>query len=130
MRQLPNRFDDLLSTANPSTSEGADFLLDLRELLLSRGHAGKCVHCFFGLLGDLGKPGALAPLRHWLEQNLEVAVTIDDEVVEVLPVSLDQSKSLEEFCHRAMDTVRYDRSYDAKRIEMEFRYRDSAPALT
>lgn len=114
----------------PATAEGADFLLDMRELLLSRGHPGTCVKCFFGLLGDLRRPGALAPLRHWLEQNLEVAVTIGGEVVEALPVRLDLSADLRDFCERTIATVRHDRAYDAERIELGFRYKAGVPGET
>lgn len=116
----------MLNTVAPTTSEGADFLLDLRELLLSRGHAGKCVRCFFGLLGDLRQPGALKPLRHWLERHLEVEVSADGREIDVLPVRLDEAADLESFCHRAIDTVRFDRSFRDQRIALRFRYKTVA----
>lgn len=124
----PNQVQELLKTVTPSTSEGADFLLDLRELLLSDGHAGRCVRCFFGLLGDLRQPGDLKPLRHWLERHLEVEVSAGGREIDVLPVRLDQAADLESFCHRAIDTVRFDRSFEDPRIAPRFRYKETAVA--
>jgi len=113
----------LLASVTPTTSEGADLLLDLRELLLSDGHPGKCVRCFFGLLGDLHQPGALTPLRHWLERHLEVEVSAAGRQLETLPVRLDGVASLESFCHRAIETIRHDRSFGDSRIELQLRYK-------
>ncbi len=115
----------LLASVTPSTSEGADQLLDLRELLLSRGHAGKCVRCFFGLLGDLRQPGALAPLRHWLEHHVEVEVTADGREIDTLPVRLDRAADLVSFCHQAIDTVRHDRSFEDRSIKLSFRFKNA-----
>lgn len=121
-----NELQNLLTTVTPASPAGADLLLDLRDLLLSRGHAGKCVRCFFGLLGDLRQPGALKPLRHWLEQHLELEVTTDDREIDVLPVRLDEDADLESFCHRTIGTVRFDRAFEARRIALRFRYKQAA----
>lgn len=118
----------LLATVTPSSSEGADFLLDLRELLLAQGHPGKCVRCFFGLLGDLKQPGALQPLRLWLEQHLEVSVTAGAQEIDSFPVRLERAGSLEEFCHRAIDTVRQDRGFREREISLRFRFRQAHAA--
>jgi len=118
----------LLPTVAPTTSEGADMLLDLRELLLQGGHPGKCVRCFFGLLGDLRQPGALLPLRHWLENHLEIEVSADGREIDVLPVRLDRAADLEGYCHKAMDIIRNDRAFDAAQIAMRFRYKCAAAA--
>lgn len=122
----PTKVQKLLQTVTPTTSEGADLLLDLRQLLLSEGHPGKCVRCFFGLLGDLRQPGALKPLRHWLERHLEVEVTAGGREIDVLPVRLDHAADLEAFCHRAIQTVRFDRSFTDSRIALRFRYKAAA----
>lgn len=116
----------LLGSLIPKTPEGADLVLDLRELLLSKGHPGKCVRCFFGLLGDLGQPAALLPLRHWLEENLEVEVSATGQEIERMPVKLDQARSLEMFCHKAMETVQMDRAFSYPQITMSLRYKQSA----
>lgn len=113
----------VLSAVVPSTSEGADALLDLREQLMSEGHPGTCVKCFFALLGDLGKPGALKPLRHWLEERLEVEVTADGRELETLPLRLEAGENLESFCRSAIATVRHDRTYRDRRISMRLRYK-------
>jgi len=122
------QLDRALAEVVPTTSEGADFLLDLRQLLLERGHPGKCVRCFFGLLGDLRQPGALKPLRRWLEQHLEVVVSADGREVEALPVRLGRAADLEGFCHQSIDTVRHDRAIDAERITLSFRYKPATTA--
>lgn len=105
------------------TPEGADALLDLREQLMSDGHPGKCVKCFFALLGDLGKPGALSPLRHWLEERVEVEVTAGGRELEILPLRLEAGADLESFCLNAIDTVRHDRAYRNQRISLRLRYK-------
>lgn len=120
--------DHLLTAVIPRTPEGADHLLDLRELLMTRGHPGKCVRCFFALLGDLHAPGALRPLRHWLEKNIEVSVSIEGRVVESLRFQLQPSESLEDYCQRTIRMVREDRSYRDPAITLGFRYRDTAVA--
>ncbi len=110
----------------PTTAAGADLVLDLRELLLSRGHPGKCVRCFFGLLGEMDRPGALLPLRGWLEEQLEITVAVDGALVEALPVRLEGSEGIHDFCERAIRTVHRDRAYRGKRIDLGFRYREAA----
>ena len=116
--------NQIITRVAPTTSEGADLLLDLRELLMSRGHAGKCVRCFFGLMGDLRQPGALQPLRHWLEQHLEVEVSSEGREIDVFPVRLGDDADLESYCHRAIETIRNDRSFSDNRIALRFRYKD------
>lgn len=118
----------LLASVRPTTSEGADLLLDLRDLLTSRGHPGKCVKCFFGLLGDLDRPGALLPLRHWIESELVVSVSAGGREIDAFPVRLDRSESLEDFCHAAIDTVRHDRGFKDSRITLGFRFKEAAAA--
>ncbi len=120
--------DHLLTAIVPRTPEGADHLLDLRELLMNRGHPGKCVRCFFALLGDLHAPGALRPLRHWLEENIEVTVSIDGRTVETLLFHLSPDDSLEGYCQRTIRTVREDRAYHQPTITLGFRYREPAAA--
>jgi hypothetical protein len=123
-----NEVHQLLTQIRPTTPEGADWLLDLRELLISRGHPGKCVRCFFELLGDLDQPGALRPLRHWLEQHLVVEVTAAGQALDTLPVRLNAEDDLESFCHRTIHTVRFDRSFRHQHIALRFRFKDQAAA--
>jgi hypothetical protein len=115
--------ETLFHGLNPRTSEGADMILDLRQALMSQGHPGLCVRCFFGLLGDLSQKGALLPLKHWLENHLEVEVVAGGKELEVLPVLLGNAVDLEGFCHSAMETVREDRAYMDRSISLRFRYK-------
>lgn len=118
--------DRALSGIEPTSSEGADLLLDLRQLLLDQGHPGKCVRCFFGLLGDLRQPGALRPIRLWLERNLEIVVHAKHGELETLPLELSAAGDLEDFCQRAIRTVREDRAYRDRELTLRFRFRDES----
>ena len=115
-----------LSSVHPLTSEGADALLDLREQLMSGGHPGSCIKCFFTLLGDLQRPGALQPLQRLLEERFEVEVTTDSERLEALPLHLEGGRDLESFCMRTMETVRMDRAYTERRITLRLRRKKDA----
>ncbi|MFC7338339.1 hypothetical protein ACFQY0_14190 [Haloferula chungangensis] len=123
-----SELQQLLASITPTTSEGADLLLDLRDLLISQGHPGKCVRCFFGLLGDLAQPGALNPLRHWLEENLEVEVRANGREIDSLPVRLNRAADLDSFCHEAINKIRFDRSFKDAHIQLRFRFKDDKVA--
>ena len=114
---------EVLSSVKPLTSEGADALLDLREILMAEGHPGECLKCFFTLLGDLKKPGALRPLRKFLEERCEVEVCGESSELEAMPLRLEQGTDLVSFCHRAMETIRDDRAYAERSITMRVRWK-------
>lgn len=118
----------LFASVAPKTSEGADLVLDLRDLLLSRGHPGKCIKCFFGLLGELDRPGSLAPLRLWLEERVEIAVSAEGNLLETLPVDLGKGEDLDSFCNRLIGAIREDRAYTDRHIDLKFRYRELTSA--
>ena len=126
----PNRdeIDKLLFPLGPVLAREADVLLDLRELLLTQGHAGKCVRCYFQLFTAAGEESApkLAPLRAFLEQHLEISVRADGSELETLPVRLREGEDLESFCLRSIRQVRLDRSFQAKRLDLAFRYKLAA----
>ena len=117
--------DGLLLPLAPVLAKQADAILDLRELLMSKGHPGKCVRCFFQLF-SAANPAAmprLAPLIAWLEKNLEISVRADGVELERLPVKLRGADDLESFCIRSIESVRFDRGYTARRVDMAFRYK-------
>lgn len=120
--------DRALAGIVPTTSEGADLLLDLRQLLLDQGHPGKCVRCFFGLLGDLRQPGALRPIRLWLERNLEIVVNAGNRELEALPLELSASDDLEDFCQQAIRVVREDRAFADRELTLRFRFKSELVA--
>ncbi|MCW1886926.1 hypothetical protein OKA04_19455 [Luteolibacter flavescens] len=128
MTLTPHEIDALLLPIAPSLAKEADTILDLRDLLMSKGHPGKCVRCFFRLFTAAGTESQpkLAPLRNFMEQHLEIAVRADGAELEVLPVTLLAGEDLEEFCLRSMKQVRLDRTYRAKRLELAFRYKAAA----
>ena len=118
----PLEFQKLLSKAVPLTPEGADLVLDLRQTLLEKGHPGTCVQCFFSLLGSLQRPGALNPLKHWLESHLVVAVRIDGKIREHFPVRIGNTRSLEDYCQKTAQIIRTDRAYKEEQIFLSFQY--------
>ena len=120
--------DGLLLPLGPVLAREADAILDLRELLLKKGHPGKCVRCFFQLFTAAGKDAMprLAPLKAWMEANLEISVNADGRQLETLPVKLLQGEDLESFCLRSIKQVRFDRGYVARRVNMAFRYKVAA----
>lgn len=106
----------------------ADAILDLRELLISGGHPGKCVRCFFRLFDSETHAGfpLLAPLRRWLEAHVEIVVESRSKALEAIPLSFSADENLEEFCHRNIRSIRMDRGYDARHISLKFRYKTAA----
>ncbi len=124
----PETIDLMLRPLARSLAREADAILDLRELLLSQGHPGKCVRCFFRLFEAAGSGSAqdLLPLRTWLEANVEISVRRDGEELETLPFVPAKHEDLEEFCLRAIEHVRMDRGYRGERLELTFRYKPLA----
>jgi hypothetical protein len=120
--------DALLMPLAPSLAKEADTLLDLRELLMTKGQPGKCVRCFFRLFTAAGSDSLpqLTPLRDFLERHLEIAVRADGSELETLPVKLRQAEDLEDFCLRSMKQVRLDRTFQAKRVDLAFRFKAAA----
>lgn len=128
---LAEEIDSLLLPLAPVLAKQADAILDLRELLMSKGHPGKCVRCFFQLFRAANSSAMprLAPLIAWLEANLEISVRADGVELETLPVKLHGADDLESFCIRSIEQVRFDRGYVARRVDMAFRYKEVAVAL-
>lgn len=122
----PAEIDGLLLPLAPVLAKEADAILDLRELLMSKGHPGKCVRCFFQLFSAAAGSSAmprLKPLMAWLEKNLEISVRADGVELERLPVNLRGAVDLESFCIRSIEELRFDRGYNARRVDMAFRYK-------
>lgn len=120
-----DEIDDILRPLAPILAREADAILDLRELLTSQGHPGKCVKCFFRLFEAAGNEAKikLIPLQAWLERNVEIAVRTDNAELETLPFILGAGDDLESFCLRSIEHVRMDRGYQAKRVQLAFRYK-------
>jgi hypothetical protein len=123
-----NEIDGLLLPLAPVLAKEADAILDLRDLLMSKGHPGKCVRCFFQLFTAAGSSARpqMAPLIAWLEANLEIAVHADGKELETLPVKLGEDEDLEGFCIRSIEKVRFDRGFTARRVNLAFRYKAAA----
>jgi len=128
VRAAASEIDALLLPLIQQDIRDADAILDLRELLLSGGHPGKCVRCFFRLFEAQTRKGfpLLAPLRHWLESHVEIVVSSESAVLEALPLRFSADENLEDFCQRSIREIQLDRSYKAKRIAMKFRYKAAA----
>jgi hypothetical protein len=128
VRQNCEEIDRLLHPLGVVLAWEADVILDLRDLLLTQGHPGKCVRCFFRLFEAAGDDGKvhLAPLKAWLERNVEIFISGDGEVLETLPFALHRDEDLEGFCLRAIDHIRMDRGYSSSRLQLAFRYKAAA----
>lgn len=120
--------DKILKPLAANLAHEADSVLDLRDLLVSQGHPGKCVKCFFRIFEAAGREGAarLAPLRHWLEQNVLIAVRAGGRELETLPFTPQDHESLEDFCMRAIRVIRLDRGYSQQQLDLAFRYKTAA----
>jgi hypothetical protein len=125
VRQNCEEIDCLLRPLGAVLAGEADVILDLRDLLMTQGHPGKCVRCFFHLFEAAGADGKihLVPLKVWLERNVEISVSGDGEELETLPFALNRDEDLEGFCLRAIDHIRMDRGYRASRLQLAFRYK-------
>lgn len=111
-------------------SRQADWILKLYEMTQGRSaHPGKCVSCFFALLGAAKgeKRRALEPLRTWIEENLEIGIWAGDREAGKLPVLLEAS-DLEELCSEAMNRIQEDAVIAADQVELQFRFKTSRAA--
>jgi hypothetical protein len=109
-------------------SRQADHLLDLYEMTrLPARHPGRCLRCFYDLFQAASpeKRKALDPLRQWIEDNLEIAVSADRGRPATLPIRLEEP-DLESFCQGAMSRVREERLTDAERVSLEIRFKAAA----
>jgi len=105
----------------------ADRVLDLYAMTQSGIHPGKCVQCFYRLL-QVARPeqaGSLAPLRTWIEENIEVAIFAGESPAGSFPVRLD-SPDLEHFCGEAMRRVQMDIVTPEVPVELAFSLKASA----
>lgn len=120
--------DEILLPLAPVLAREADAILDLRELLISQGHPGKCVRCFFRLFEAAGEDwrSSLALLQSWLEKNVEISIRRNGEELEALPFALKNDEDLEKFCLRSIDHVRMDRHFGEGPLMLAFRYKSRA----
>jgi hypothetical protein len=127
-----SEIDELLAGISERLAHQVDTLLDLREAVAQALHPGRCVSCYFKLLES--SPAAaqphLTPLRRWLETRIEIAATGDrGNLLEVLPLDLNEIADLETCCRRTIDLFFEDRSYvDSPQIGLRFRFRKATAA--
>lgn len=124
MRKRPQLPETLLKPLCEPFRSQADTLLDLYELTQGPGHPGRCVQCFFRLLGRAGsrERPLLAPLRGWIEAHIEIAVQEGMEERGRIPVVLEAG-SLEGFCEDTIRRVRDEGRFQSSYVELNFRYR-------
>lgn len=119
---------EVLSPLCSPFAREADWILSLYEM--ARGetrHPGKCVSCFYALLGVARgeKRKALEPLRRWIEENLEISVQAGERELGRLPALLEEP-DLQSFCERAMRRVREDAVIDDPEIALSLRFKRAA----
>lgn len=124
--------DHLLAEIAAPLVREADTLLDLRAAASQSPHPGRCISCYFKLAAALPENAVtrLTPLRRWLEERIEIAATCEQgNLLETLPVDLEDTDDLESFCRRAMDLFLEDRSYEKTgEIGLCFRFREAVAA--
>lgn len=126
---LSAAIDPVLAVLAQPFRRQADTLLDLRECAQTGTRPGRCVRCYFALHQTAAEAAIarLCPLRNWLENHIEiVAQDAEARVLETLPLRLEEADDLESYCHSVMEEFRDNRLYDSARINIGFRYRDSA----
>jgi hypothetical protein len=117
--------EDALHLIAPRFSKQADTLLDLHHYGVKRQHPGKCVDCYFRLYADAAPAELqnLAPLREWLERNIEiVAADQRQNLLEKFPLRLD-SRDLESFCRNIIQILRNDRAFPTPAISLDFAFK-------
>ncbi|MFQ3270304.1 MAG: hypothetical protein ACI9A1_000618 [Lentimonas sp.] len=125
-------FDKVLFPIARELSHCADEILDLREAALQRNDPGRCLSCYFKILGGSRHTTAhlTNPLRQWLEQHLEVVACGPSlSELERLPIQLppEASVGIEAFCRQIMTAFREDRTYqNLPLIELSFQFKQSA----
>jgi hypothetical protein len=129
-----SNFDKVLFPIARELSHCADEILDLREAALQRNDPGRCLSCYFKILGSSQQTTAhfTSPLRQWLEQHLEVvACGPSQSELERLPIQLppEHSDGIEAFCRQIMTAFREDRSYqNLPEIELSFQFKQDSSA--
>lgn len=124
------RIDEVLGPVAKEGTGVADSLLDLREEVLRRRDAGKCLQCYFRIYGRVSGVGEepIQPLRCWLEEHVEVVAKDHEErELERVPLSL-HSESLEDFCQEMMQEFRQNRCYDGPAIELSLTFKETPAA--
>ncbi len=111
-------------------AKDADRILDLYEMTKApQRQPGRCVRCFYDLFqkAPSAKRKALAPLREWIEENLEIEVRAlpDGSDPQTLALRLN-SPDLETFCLDAMEAARERNRANASRIHLEIRFKATA----
>ncbi len=124
--------DAVLSPIAREMSHRADDILDLREAAITRNDPGRCLSCYYRLLSNSRHSSveSTTPLRHWLEQHLEI-VAKDKGLNELerLPVRLD-SDSIEVYCKEIISVFRHDRDYQhIPNIELSFQFKGEANSV-
>jgi len=116
-----------LRLVSPYAADCADQILDLRDSVMRVENPGRCVRCYFSIYGKVAERAGdrLLPLRHWLENHIEVVARDESErELERLPVLLDEGEDLQAFCERMMREIQENRVYPSERIDLRFDFRD------
>ena len=122
--------DSILKPLCKPFSKQADWFLELFELSHSPYLlAGSCLICFYALLeaADSSKERALAPLKHWIEENMEVSIENAETPKATYPVSLE-AENFESFCSRTIEMVRADDSVDDETVSLRLKYKERRAA--
>ncbi len=123
---VPNEV--LTPLCRPFASQ-ADWLLELWELTKRPNQkAGKCLRCYYTLLeaADSAKQPKLAPLKQWIEENMEIAVHAKNWQAS-MPVELDVP-TFESFCEQTIRRIRGNTQLHHPHIHLELQYKTNTQA--
>ena len=99
---------------------------------MRRRQPGKCVACFYKVMGMAGRrreEAPLEPLKSWIEEHLEIVAEDECEqrLLERMPVRL-RGDDLESYCRGVMAEIHHDRNYASRNIALKFAFKDSQAA--
>lgn len=127
MRLNPS-IDSVIAPIATSFQGCADELLDIREAAMQRRQPGKCVACFYKVMGIAQrrqKANALKQLQCWIEDHLEIVAEDEHHAeLERMGVHLDDS-DLESYCQNIISQMHFDRSYASRHITLKFVYKEA-----
>lgn len=106
--------------------EAIDPLLDLKLDAARKRNPGNCVQTYFWLMDRLpsAAKAEIGQIRAWLEQLIEVvAFKANREPFFHLPLELDHTGSLEEYCTNVMRQFRCMTAHAPFDLELQFAFR-------
>lgn len=121
--------DTVLAPIATQVKTCANELLDIRDAASQRRQPGKCVACFYRVMGIAERQrveSSLDPLKTWIEQHLEL-VAEDDKQRELERMAIRlEGNDLEAYCRNVISLFHHDRGYMGNQISIRFAFKEIA----